>query len=239
MAIATDDRLERIEAQLADLTTRMGVLVDDAETRRRRRETWQELVDDAMPLAAGGLATVSAELEAADVDVADLTRLGLRLAGSADRLDTLLVQLDSLADFAADAAPLLGEGMAMATGRLADLDRRGYFAFARQAVGILDEIVTNYTEEDVAALGENVVLILDTVRQMTQPEVMGLLQSTASAIHDEAGASLEGPPPSMFALMRQLRDPQVRSGLQRVLSMLRSVAGTATPPEHTHDRGGS
>ena len=33
-------------------------------------------------------------------------------------------------------------------------------------------MVTSFGEDDVAALGDNVVLILNTLKEMTQPEVM-------------------------------------------------------------------
>lgn len=229
MAVMTDDRLAVLEDKVDRLADVVALIAEESAHQRRRRESFEELTADLMPLATGGLASVSAELDDADIDLADLRRLALRLASSADRLDGLLVQLDSMSQLAHDAMPLVGEGMAMASSKLDELDRKGYFAFVRQAGGILDEVVTNYTEEDVAALGENVVLILDTVRQMTQPEVMGLLSSTATAIHDQyedAAAGTESVP-SMFSLLGQMRDPEVRLGLQRALNMLRSISGPA------------
>ena len=43
----------------------------------------------------------------------------------------------------------------------------------------------------------------------------------------------DGPPPSTFALVRQLRDPEVRRGLGRALAVLRDLgaaAGRTAPP---------
>jgi uncharacterized protein YjgD (DUF1641 family) len=238
MSVVTDDRLAVLEDKVDRLADAMALLAEEAVHQRRRRESFEELTADLMPLATNGLASVSAELDDAEIDLGDLKRLALRLASSADRLDGLLVQLDSLSQLAGDAMPLVGEGMAVATAKLDELDQKGYFAFARQAGGILDEVVTNYTEEDVAALGENVVLILDTVRQMTQPEVMGLLSSTATAIHDQyedAAAGTEAVP-SMLSLLGQMRDPEVRLGLQRALNMLRSISG---PGRQIPNQGGN
>ncbi len=229
METDTLDRMDALEAKLDRIADQVAAIAAESAHQRRRRESMEELVGDVTPLLASGMESVGAELEQADIDLGDLKRLALRMAASADRLDAMLMQLDSLSELAADVAPFAGTAMASATTKLAELDDKGYFAFAVQAGGILDEIVTNYTEEDVANLGENVVLILDTVKQMTQPEVMGLLSQTAGAIHDEAEAALMAPedPPSLFALMGQMRDPEVRMGLQRALSMLRSISGSS------------
>ena len=46
---------------------------------------------------------------------------------------------------------------------------------------IADRVVTEFTEEDVKALGDNVVTILNAVKEMTQPEVMGWSSAPRSA----------------------------------------------------------
>lgn len=120
-------------------------------------------------------------------------------------------------------------GMELLTERLAELEAKGYVGFARSSLGVVDRVVTSFSEEDVQALGDNVVTILQTVREMTQPEVMGMLRRTMHTVQEEE----PGEPPSLLQIMREMRDPQVRMGLARVMHMLRSVgeapAATATP----------
>ena len=86
----------------------------------------------------------------------------------------------------------------------------------------------HFDEDDVAALGDNVVLILETVKEMTQPEVMTMLQRTAHVVNEPGTAPTE--PPSLFALLREMREPEVRLGLARLLDVLRSLAAQAPPP---------
>ena len=100
-------------------------------------------------------------------------------------------------------------------------EEKGYFAFAREGAAIADRVVTEFTEEDVRALGENVVIILNAVKEMTQPEVMGLVQRTAVTV--QAGEDEHATPPSMFALLKSMRDPQTRRGLGRVMAMLHTI----------------
>ena len=238
MSTDTLDRTERLEAKLDALTEQVAFIAAEVTAQQRRRESMEELTGDLMPLATRGLAAVSAELDEADISLDDLKRLALRVASSADRLDGLLAQLESMQELVGIASPFATNAVATLTARFAEMDAKGYFAFIEQAGGIVDQIVTNYSEDDVAALGDNVVLILDTVKEMTQPDIMGLLRSTATALHEQADHVEQGDEevPSMFGLLTQMRDPQVRLGLQRALGMLKSISGTQPGSSNSEER---
>jgi uncharacterized protein YjgD (DUF1641 family) len=129
-------------------------------------------------------------------------------------------------DFFHDVSPVTREMMEEVTGTLTALEQKGYFAFARQLPYIADEIVTSFSEDDVRQLGDNVVLILKTVKAMTQPEIMLLLGHLTSELA-EVEQHPETLPTSFFGLLRQLRDPEVRRGMGVALALLKAVA----PPE--------
>jgi uncharacterized protein YjgD (DUF1641 family) len=142
-----------------------------------------------------------------------------RLIEALPTLEAGLGQLEAVAELARQVSELGRPVLDTATTRLAELDERGYFGFVRAGAGVMDRVVTSFSEEDVAALGDNIVLILDTVKQMTQPEVMGMLRRTIHTVQEEE----PGEPPSLLSLVREMRDPQVRRGLSRLLAALRSM----------------
>ncbi len=150
-----------------------------------------------------------------------------------DRLDRLSLQMTEIQEELAEQrqfresllqlTELSGPVMDMLMARMAELEAKGYFTFAQGGLGIVDRVVTSFSEEDLEALGDNVVLILNTVKEMTQPEVpLDLLSRTAIEVQ-EVEDSPAGPPPSTFALLKQMRDPDVRRGLARTLTVLRSL----------------
>jgi uncharacterized protein YjgD (DUF1641 family) len=152
-----------------------------------------------------------------------------RLARIEARLDLLLAdaerrdaELEPLRDLAAEVGVLSVPAMASVTERVAAWDERGYLGFARSSARVVDRIVTSFDEDDVEALGDNVVLMLETLRDLTQPEILQLLRQTAGSV-SHLDTPVEGPPPSAFALLKQLRDPEVRRGLARMMELLRSV----------------
>ncbi len=214
-----------LEERLDKLTAQVEYLVDKAEQEELRREVFGELGHDMGPIAKQAMASASARLDEVDVSLEDLTRFLTVMAESLPTLEKALIQLGSLSELAGDASQLAGPAMTSLTKRLGELDRRGYVDFARSSLGIVDRIVTGYSEEDVEALGDNIVLILDTVRQMTQPEVMGMLRRTVVTVRE---AEEPSEPPSLFGLLKEMRDPTTRRGLARVLTMLRSV-GEGSP----------
>ncbi len=152
-----------------------------------------------------------------------LTEQVAALSARAERNDP---STEWIRDLTRDLRPVGYGATDLATRTLATYDEKGYFEFIRALGGVLDQVVTGFTPEEIDQLGQNVVLILRTVKEMTQPEVMGLLQQTATAVQETEHEIAEHPtsPPSLFAILRQLRDPEVRIGLDRALGLLRSLS---------------
>ena len=207
-------QLDRIETMLAEMAAELAAV-------RRERDALRELTHDLMPVAQGAMTVASRELEdlSRDVSVEDLTRFLRTAVRVLPRLEALLAQVGPAGELVHEVTGLTGAGMGALSERLADAERRGYFAFARGAAVVADRVVTEFGEDDLRALGDNVVLILRTVQQMTQPEVMAFLARTADDLHDGADDAA----PSAIGLARRLRDPEVRRGLARALAIVRDL----------------
>ena len=168
--------------------------------------------------------TATVESDRIDRIEAKLDRLSDQLEAftrTSAALDELIGHVDTGRELVSDIMPLTSGTMLNATERLAEMEQRGYFTFAREGLGVIDRVVTSYDEDDLQALADNVVLILDTIKEMTQPEVLGMMSRTVHAM-DETDAEV----PSLFRLAGQMRDPDVKKGLSRLMSMLRSMGQT-------------
>lgn len=123
----------------------------------------------------------------------------------------------------AEMTPILKEVLSTATTRLDDLEKRGYFAFGREAIAVGQRVVEGYGPEDVRAFGDAIVSILDTVRALTQPEVL--------AVAAEAGKVLEGAnevqPLGIVGMVRSTSNDDVQKGMAVMMEILRHV-GAAT-----------
>ena len=131
-----------------------------------------------------------------------------------------------------DLSPVAKQALEAATEQLDEVERKGYFVFAREVLGVVDKVVSGYTAEDVRQLGDNVVAILDTVKNVTQPEVLALANDVTDSLHG-GGAR----PTSLFGMLRASRDADVRMGLGVVMGVLKQIgrgargaSGTTLPP---------
>ncbi|MGB7979173.1 MAG: DUF1641 domain-containing protein [Candidatus Nanopelagicales bacterium] len=228
----TIDANVAILARLETMAAQLDVMAEQVAAANAAREQWAELVQTLVPVSRGAMDVATRELQALEPDVTidDATRFARTTARAMPQLEGLLAQLGSASDLGHEVTSLSGAGMAKLTEVMQTAEEKGYFMFARKGAAIADTVVTSFSEDDVQALGDNVVTILNAIKELTQPEVMALLNRTALTIQDVEEAAIE--PPSAFALLKSMRDPQTRRGLSRVLSMLHTV-GAENPPTAT------
>lgn len=215
-----DERLDRLDEQVA-------FLVEQARRDMIRQSAFSELLADLAPVSRQLMSTAGERLEEFDLDPAEAMALLRTLGGSLGEINRLLAAVKPLVELSGAVSELSGPALEALTRRLADFDERGYLRFAGAGVGVLDRVVTGFDESDVEALGDNVVLILKTLRDMTQPEIMQMLQRTIRSVRVE-DEPVE--PPGMFELLRQLRKPEARRGLARMIHVLDSLGN-----ESAHD----
>ena len=212
-----------LEAQLDRLTAQVDWMAEQMRQQQLERQKWAELVEVSTPITRDVMDRATAEMEVIGQEVTseDLARFVRTALVSLPKLEAMLRQLDSLTELAETVSGLSAPMMAKLTELMQEADDKGYFAYAKQAAVMADNVVTEFTEEDVEALGDNLVTILHAVKEMTQPEVMALVQRTAITMQDVEDHPVA--PPTLRQLVKQMRDPQTRRGLSRVLAMLNSV----------------
>ena len=227
-----------VEQRLDRLTLLVEEMYVELQAQREARERWAELNEVMVPVTRAAFDSVSREMEdlSEDVTVEDAVRFARTAARALPQMEQLLAQLETMTALGSEATKLSGAMVAKVSDALDQAERRGYFAFARGGAEIADKVVTSFTEDDVRALGDNVVLILNTVKQMTQPEIMTMLRRTMVTVQSDQVTDIK--PPSTFALLREMRDPEVRRGLARTLHMLRSIGVESRPDQITEKQEG-
>ena len=209
------------------LTTQIQFLTEQAQHAERERQERAELMHDVMPIVNDAFRLTVEQLEEVQeyVDLGDLLRLLKRLLRNGRNIDKMLDQLESMMDLVQTVGPLTDSAFEKATDLLQTAEHKGYFGFARGGMRIMDNIVTSFSEDDVKHLGDNVVLILNVVKDMTQPEIMGLVRSIVSDVEVEVVKPVNT---SLPALLGQMRDPNVRRGLALTMRFLQ-VVGAQSP----------
>jgi len=164
------------------------------------------------------------------------------LAMIAERLDALTAQVARLAerprqdDLYDELAPVLRVVMGSAIGRLDALERDGTLAFVRELGGVGQKVLANFSAADVRQLGDAVVTILETVRTLTQPDVMRVAADAGDAIQHADTAK----PMGLFGMMRATKDDDVQRGMAVMMEVLRRIGhgvnAMAAKQQHADDK---
>ena len=205
---------------LALLHQKIDYLTEQLEVQKQSQQELNELKNDLMPIANHMIKLSIDELAeiGQDFQLEDLLFLFKRLLRNTHSLIDLLDRLESATDLIDD-ANYLGKEVFTSTIEVLDrLEREGYFTFIRETWNILDRIVKELGEEDLQALGDNIVMSLKTMRNLTQPEVLSLANDAVDAISNGHGLETT---PSLFALIRELSKPQVRRGIARTINLVK------------------
>ncbi len=217
-----DQTLIELHQKLDLLTAQVQFLTEQAQAAERSRQDRAELMRDLMPIVNDAFRITTEQLEEVQeyVDLGDLLRLFKRLLRNGRNIEAMLDQLESVMDLVQTIGPLTDSAFSKAVELLTEAERKGYFAFAQGGMKIADNIVTSFSQDDVKALGDNVVLILNVVKDMTQPQIMSFIRTLVSAAEQEVAKPIDT---SLLALLRQMSDPAVRRGLTQTMRVLRVV----------------
>ena len=232
MTTLSTDRIGELERKIDVMSAQMDVLVAEMREQRLRRDQWDELRSDLAPIAGEAMTLASNELESIQdfVRPEDVLRLFRQILRNTRNIEETITRYESLMDFLDDAGPLTSEAVAKVLTTLEDFEQRGYFEFAGAGLGIVETIVATYSKEDVEALGDNIVQMLDIIKNLTQPEMLAVAKRMLDAIQRQQAASELEPaePPGLISLATQMRDPEVRRGLARALNTFKVVSASET-----------
>jgi uncharacterized protein YjgD (DUF1641 family) len=221
--LTMDSTLLALNQKVDRLVTQVEFLTEEAQRQKRRQQEWDELKDDLSPIFNEVFRLSVQQLEEVEGNarIEDILRLFKRLLRNTRHLEEMLDQFESFSELWQDVSPLSQDAFLVVLNRLNELEQKGYFVFLQGGLDMADHIVTSFSEEDVRQLGENIVLILQTVKEMTQPEIMTMLRQTAAVVREDEPVDT-----SLWKIVRQLNDPAVRKGLAKTLQVLKSMAQT-------------
>jgi uncharacterized protein YjgD (DUF1641 family) len=221
-----EQALTELNQKIDALTAQVAYLAEQTQLAERQRAERSELMRDLTPVVDQAYHMAIEQLEEVQeyIDLGDLLRLLKRLMRNGRNLDMLLDQFESALDLVQTVGPLTDEAFGKAVTTLNDMERKGYFTFARGGKRIADNIVTSFTADDVDRLGDNIVLILNTVKDMTQPEIMTFVRNTLLVAEKEVEKPVDI---SYLGLIKQMRDPEVRRGLALTMRVMHVVGAQA------------
>jgi uncharacterized protein YjgD (DUF1641 family) len=214
---------QNIELQLKSIDQKLNLITEELAVVRRQREELNELKQDLTIIAKDLFSTAIDEFEdiAPFVQTGDFLHLLKKILQNTQNITMVMTKFESGLDFFADAKPVSKELFSATLEKLDEFDQKGYFQFIKELINVGDRVVEHFSEEDVRLLGDNVITILETVKDLTQPEMLTAINN-AVGIYKNLDPK-DTPPYSIWKVMRELNTPEMKKGIGFVITFLKKI----------------
>jgi len=156
---------------------------------------------------------------------------------NAELFETVIQQLQSAADFAQDAQPIVRDGMRRVVQVSQLLQERGYFDALSAGTRVSDALVRAHSAEDWNQVEASVPQLVGFLREVTKPEVLEALEAIIRGF-GRVQATMDVDK-SVFAILRDLRSKEARRGIAILVEFLKVIGAHATPAALSGDNASS
>lgn len=215
---------KKLNARIDALDAKLDLVIEYVNQQRLKSELVDDLVSDISIIGKDIYDTSVAELEnqSVEIDPEQLRLLGINLVKNIGNINDMIGLFGSVLDFAKEAGPIANEVIIDFTKKLHELENKNYFEFFGEMAKVFDNVVTSFTPEDIRQLAENIVLILQTVKNLTQPEMLNAMNSAVRVYGSVETESV--PQYSLWRVMKEMRTPEMRSALGFMITFLKNLS---------------
>jgi len=215
---------QKIQQQIDDINRKLDIILEEVFAQKQSRETISDLADDLSLVGKDVFKNTVIELDKAGVELDSdaLKGTGIRLIRNIDNINEFLDTLESINDFLKDASPIARQVGLDAIQKMNELDKKGYIEFFKELSKVLENVVSHFSVEDVRDLSENVVTILETVKEMTQPDMLSAMDNAVNVFKNLDTKDI--PEYSLWKAMKEMRSPEMKKGLGFIITFLKNLA---------------
>ena len=217
---------KNISIQINELNNKVDLILDYVNQQRLKSEAVDDLMSDVSIIGKDLYESVVFELEnqTVEIDPEELQILGIKLIKNVKNFNTILELLESITDFAKDASPIVNEMIIDFTKKISVFEQKGYFEFFIELSKVFDKIVTKLSPEDIKQLANNVGVILEIVKNFTQPETLNLLNKTLITFNDVVREDI--PKYSMWKLFKEMRSSEMKQTLGFMIAFIKNFSNS-------------
>lgn len=213
-----------IQQQLAQIQSQQALILEELAIARRHRREMEELKEDLTGIAKDVFQSAVVELEdvAPFVQTGDFLKLVKKIIRNVHNINEVIHKFESVLDFFEDGKPIGKDLFQDLLYRLDEFDRKGYFEFIAELFRVADNVVTHFGVEDVKLLGENIVSILETVKNLSQPDMLHSINNAVSIYKDLDTQQIEEY--TIWRTLKELRTPEMKKGIGFIMTFLKNLS---------------
>lgn len=215
---------QNLQLQIDALNAKLDLILEEVVAQRQVRESAQDLMSDMSIIGKDAFSYTVAELDKAGVefDGEAFKVMLIKLVGNLSKINELLDTFESVHDLIKDTSPIVHQIGLDAINKMAEFEQKGYLEFVRQLGKVGENIMTNFSAKDVSDLADNIVPILDTVKRVTQPDMLVAVNNAIAVYGSLDVDNIEEY--SLWKAYRELRTSEMRRGLGFMINFLKNLA---------------
>lgn len=213
-----------LQKQINDINQKLDLVLEHVNQQRLKREMVDDLMADASIITKDAWDTTVKELDdqGIELDVDDIKQLFFKFLKNIKSFTQAIELFESANDFMKDAGPIVNEVGVDTIHKLHEFEQKGYFEFFNEVGKVMDNIVTHYSAEDVRELADNIVTIMDTVRNITQPEMLKSVNNAVSIFQKLDTEEIEEY--SLWKAFRTLNSKEMRRGIGFLMTFMKKMS---------------
>ena len=217
-----------IQPQIDEINQKLDLVLHYVNQQRLKSEAIEDLVTDVSIIGKDIFHDAVNELDNQNIelDIDEIKMLIFKLIKNAGNFVTVLSAFESLNDFLKDAGPVANEVLIDIIKKMHEFEKKGYFEFIKELMHVFDNIITNYSGEDVRLLSDNIVTIMDTIKNMTQPEMLGAMNNAFNIFKNLNPDDVEEY--SILKAFREMRTPEMKRGIGFIMLFLKNLTKEQT-----------
>lgn len=215
---------QNIQLQIDDINRKLDIILEEIFSQKQSRETISDLADDLSIVGKDVFKNTVIELDKAGVELDSdaLKGTGIRLIRNIDNINEFLDTLESINDFLKDATPIARQVGLDTIQKMNELDQKGYIEFFKELSKVLENVISHFSVQDVKDLSENVVTILETVKGMTQPDMLSAMNNAVTVFKNLDTTDI--PEYSLWKAFKEMNSPEMKKGLGFMITFLKNLS---------------
>ncbi|NOY96535.1 MAG: DUF1641 domain-containing protein [Chlorobi bacterium] len=213
-----------LQTEISELNQKVDLLLEYVNQQRLKTNQLEDLMSDLQIVGKDMYDTAVEELDnrMVEIDPGQVKGLVLRILRNIENMNQFMEMFESITDLMHDASPIVNEVIIDFTKKLHQLDQKGYFEFFKETGTIFDNIITHYSPEDVKALADNIVTIMETIKSATQPEMMHAMNNGLKVFESIETENI--PEYSIWKLMKEMNQPEMKRALGFFITFMKNLS---------------
>ncbi len=216
--------MDNIQEQINALDSKMDLLLDYVRDQKLKSEAIEDLISDFTIIGKDVYDSTVEELDNRQVELepSELTELGVSLLRNIKNFISIVDTLESVMDLTTEIGPIANEVIIDVSKKLGEFEQKGYFDFLRESMGVIDNIILAFPPEDIKLLADNIVGIMNVIKQVSQPEVMNPISSTLIAFREVQEEEI--PEYSIMKMLREMNSPEMKKAFGFIINLTKKIA---------------